>query len=71
MFMKLKIKNIYFLTGLDNKKTEQNLIFQNIEKDINVLNDNTRVITIHGKVNNISDVKLIKQSFKYIFTEFR
>ena len=50
------VKNIYFLTGLDNKKTEQNLIFQNIEKDINVLNDNTRVITIHGKVRNISDV---------------
>ena len=50
------VKNIYFLTGLDNKKTEQNLIFQNIEKDINVLNDNTRVITIHGKVSNMSDV---------------
>ena len=29
----------------------------NIEKDINVLNDNSRVVTIYGKVNNKSDVK--------------
>jgi len=49
-------KKFYFLTGVDNKEIKQNLIFQNIEKNIDVLNDNSTVVTIFGKVNNISDI---------------
>ena len=50
-----KTKQFYLLTGLENEEIKQNLILKNIEKDINILNDNSKVVTISGKINNISD----------------
>lgn len=50
-----KTKQFYLLTGLENEEIKQNLILKNIEKDVNILNDNSKVVTISGKINNISD----------------
>ena len=48
-------KKFYIFMGLENKELKQYLIFQNIEKDINVLTDGSKIVTILGKVNNSSE----------------
>ena len=49
-------KKIYFFLGLDDKDITKILFFEDIEKDINVLDDNSKIISISGKIINTSDI---------------
>ncbi len=49
------INKIYTFLNLETKQTNENLIIQNIEKEIDVISDKQTIIKIYGKIKNNSE----------------
>lgn len=50
-----KIQKAYLLFNIEPEKNLENLVFENIKKEIDILSDGSEFVKIYGTINNTSD----------------